>query len=335
LDIPVGATPASLGSAYSARAADAYAPVWNPAGLGFLNAIQVSGTHVSYLSSVNYEFLGAVLPFQQEQNGLGFSVQYLGSGDIPGYTLDANNSPVAAGNFSATFAAYSLAYGQKVTEDLSVGLTGKVITESISGTSAKGYAGDLGLLYKASDRLSLAGTATNVGPSVRFVDQKDPLPRAFHAGVLGRLYSDLDVSAEGVYRQNGQVSGSAGLAWTYEHLLTLRTGVDSSHSIGLSPISLFTAGAGLTAWGQEFSIAWVPYGDLGNAFYFSLDLRFGAPAEKAPQAHLHTLASAAEDEPVTRPPAGGPDYQNLYQLLSEDEKRSLQKSHPADPGQQP
>ena len=34
LDIPVGAEPAALGSAYTALATNAYAPVWNPAGLG-------------------------------------------------------------------------------------------------------------------------------------------------------------------------------------------------------------------------------------------------------------------------------------------------------------
>src|SRR5450631_2020075 len=37
LDIPVGAGPAALGSAYTALATNAYAPVWNPAGLGMLN----------------------------------------------------------------------------------------------------------------------------------------------------------------------------------------------------------------------------------------------------------------------------------------------------------
>jgi hypothetical protein len=33
LDIPVCAGPAALGSAYTALSNDAYAPVWNPAGL--------------------------------------------------------------------------------------------------------------------------------------------------------------------------------------------------------------------------------------------------------------------------------------------------------------
>src|SRR5262245_17051637 len=82
LDIPVGAGPAALGSAYSAQADDVYASVWNPAGLGFLPSTQIAGQHLSYLESINYEYLGFAHPFQ-EKGGIGFSVQYLTSGDIP------------------------------------------------------------------------------------------------------------------------------------------------------------------------------------------------------------------------------------------------------------
>src|SRR6266704_1716444 len=87
LDIPVGAGPAALGSAYTALATNAYAPVWNPAGLGMLSGNELAGQHLSYLDSMHYEYMSFVHPFDKshESNvhrGLGFSVQYLGSGDI-------------------------------------------------------------------------------------------------------------------------------------------------------------------------------------------------------------------------------------------------------------
>src|SRR5205807_3632641 len=62
LNIPVGAGPAALGSAYSALAADAYAPTYNPGGLGFLPSTQLSGQHLSYLDSNHYEYLSFVHP---------------------------------------------------------------------------------------------------------------------------------------------------------------------------------------------------------------------------------------------------------------------------------
>src|SRR5258708_33648700 len=87
LDIPVGATPAALGSAYSALATDVYSPVWNPAGLGFLVSPELAGQHLAYLESMRYEFAGLAVPIRKKSasaSALGFTVQYLGSGDIAG-----------------------------------------------------------------------------------------------------------------------------------------------------------------------------------------------------------------------------------------------------------
>src|SRR5947199_33341 len=62
LDIPVGAGPAAMGSAYSALAADVYAPTINPGGLGFLRSTQFTGQHLSYINSNHYEYLSVVHP---------------------------------------------------------------------------------------------------------------------------------------------------------------------------------------------------------------------------------------------------------------------------------
>src|SRR6266480_1802799 len=62
LDIPVGGGPAALGAAYTALANDAYAPTYNPGGLGFLDSTQFSGQHLSYLDTLNYEYLSFAHP---------------------------------------------------------------------------------------------------------------------------------------------------------------------------------------------------------------------------------------------------------------------------------
>src|SRR3954462_3367580 len=81
LDIPVGAGPAALGSAYSALANDAYAPVWNPAGLGFLKSTQLAGMHQPYLETSSFEFLSFVHPFSPG-HAFGVSAQYYRPGNI-------------------------------------------------------------------------------------------------------------------------------------------------------------------------------------------------------------------------------------------------------------
>jgi len=140
LDIPIGAAPAALGSAYTARAEDAYAPVWNPAGLAYADATRLSGTHLAYLAGFHYEYAGLAVPLKNNQ-GLGASIQYLGADDFVAASEQGN----ITGTFSTTFAAYSLAYGRMFGPKWSLGLTGKLISEKIADASADGFAGDIGV----------------------------------------------------------------------------------------------------------------------------------------------------------------------------------------------
>src|SRR5688572_26789187 len=96
LGIPVGAGPTAMGSAYTALATDAYAPVYNPAGLASLKSNEIAGQHLSYLESMHYEHVSYVHPFGKDADGsatkgLGFSIQYLGSGDMDRVDIDAAN----------------------------------------------------------------------------------------------------------------------------------------------------------------------------------------------------------------------------------------------------
>src|ERR1043166_7621235 len=68
LDIPVGAGPAALGAAYTALATNAYAPTWNPAGLARLSGTEAAAQHLSYLESMNYEYLSFVHPLNSQDS---------------------------------------------------------------------------------------------------------------------------------------------------------------------------------------------------------------------------------------------------------------------------
>ena len=72
LDIPVGAGPAAMGSAYTALADNAYASVWNPGALGFVDSVQLAGQQLSYLDSINDEYVGGAIPFAHHTRAFGF-----------------------------------------------------------------------------------------------------------------------------------------------------------------------------------------------------------------------------------------------------------------------
>ncbi|MFA5975263.1 MAG: PorV/PorQ family protein [Elusimicrobiota bacterium] len=324
LDIPVGAEPAAMGSAYSALATNAYAPVWNPGGLGFLANNEMAGQHLSYLGSIHYEYLSFVHPFDDRRGslthrGIGVSAQYLGSGDMVRTEIDPNNQPLDNGVFSSHYASYNVSYGQTVNEKIALGLTGKWINAKIDEVSANAYAADLGVLYHASDKLSLASTLTNMGSKLKFLEEGDSLPLAFHLGAAFQPNTQWQVTMEGVYRRAGPTSFHAGGQWRPIETVSLRVGYKTDTLKGLSAVAGLTTGIGIHVWGQELAYAWSPYGELGNAQYVSLLIRFGE-REQA-RRNLIQYQTIKKQRIVKNEDAREvePEYQQLMELLSDHE----------------
>jgi hypothetical protein len=297
LDVPVGAAPAALGSAYSALANNAYAPVWNPAGLGFLPSTQVSAMHQLYVEKTHFEFLSAVHPFSPG-HGFGVSAQYFSPGDLNATDLSGNE----IGTFSGHYGAYSVSYGQRVTETLALGLTGKLIEGKIDDVSATTFGGDVGVFYRPIPRLTLAGVVANIGPELKFLDQGDPLPLNVRTGAAYKVTNDIRVTGEGVYRKEGTPSFHFGVEWPSEDQrgFCLRTGYSTDRIKELSALAGVSIGVGIPIFKHEISYAFMPLGDVGTAHYFSLVLRFGEP-DKSPTGVLSSEDDAHEGYELIEP----------------------------------
>ncbi len=325
LNIPVGAGPAALGGAYSALAHDAYAPVWNPAGLGFLERMQLSGQHLSYLESIHYEFASFVRPLRPGK-AVGASIQYLGSGNVVGRDLSGNPN----GDFSNYYAAYSVSYGQQILPRVSVGLTAKAIQAKLSDVGANAFAADLGLFIRPTQRLSVSGVFSNIGTPLTFLEDKGSLPLTARLGLAWRPVERLTLSSEWVLHKEGEASsGHVGLAWRPMPMVSLRAGyrTDTDHDLGGA--AGLSAGLGVDVWGQELSYAWVPYGDLGSTQYFSILFRFGKPEDgrrnliQFESIKRHRLASSAEHDRYGYDAAAtAPDAMEILQLLEETSLKS-------------
>ncbi|HVO32986.1 MAG TPA: PorV/PorQ family protein, partial [Elusimicrobiota bacterium] len=311
LDIPVGAGPAALAGSYSVRAANAYAPVWNPAGLGWLNGIEAAAQHLSYLASAHEEFLSVAYPLS-DGRAMGTSFQYLGSGDIAG----ADSAGAGDGDFSAYYLAWNMSYGQRITDKLSLGATGKWIHAGLDGVGADAFAMDAGALYRLSSPLSLAATVTNVGTHLTFLNDGDPLPLALHMSALYQPVAWANGSLEIVYRRNGPTSVHMGGEWQILPPVVWRVGYRTDTLSDLSPLAGFTTGIGLRWRGQEFSYAWAPLGELGNAQYFSFVARFGGAIESQKHDLLH-YEHVRKPAPSASPEPYSTDADELYRLLEE------------------
>ncbi len=308
LDIPVGAGPAAVGSAYSALASDAYAPVWNPGGLGLIHQNQFAAQHLSYVETIHYEFASFVHPMGKDR-AWGASIQYLGTGDVSG----TDETGKAAPDFSSYYAAYSVAYGQALGQKLSLGVTGKMITAKISDVSASAYAFDFGSMYQATPRFRLAGVLRNLGTKLTFLDQGDSLPLAFHLGAAYEMTPRLTVTAEGVYPKTGTASFHTGMEWSPMENLALRMGYKTDTVKSLESMAGFTTGVGIKVSGYELSYAWVPLGDLGSTHYLSFIGRFGGKAKS--NRNLALLYKPVEKPKPTLKP-DDVEVETLEELLS-------------------
>jgi len=320
LDIPVGGRPAALGDAYAALADDAYAMTSNPGGLGFVNTTELAGQHLSYLESIHYEYMSLVHPIHQGST-VGISAQYLGSGDI----TQTDTTGMTVGQYSTHFAAYSIAYGQRLGERLGIGATAKVIDAAIAGVSARAWAGDIGALYKATDKLRLSVGGTNMGTKLTFLSDGGTLPLAAKVGAAYQLFNSLLISLQGDYPKTGLASGHLGVEWKPIEMIALRAGYRTDTTKGLDAMAGLTTGLGINVWGQELAYAWVPYGDLGNTQYFSFLARFGGDAAAARRNLIQYQTMKRSGSKDVKMVPSDPDYQQLMQLLSDQDQEFFTK----------
>ena len=188
---------AGMGNAYVAIADDANATYYNPAALASLEVRSVSTTFykpVPRLASDIFSSFGAYTHQFSGIGNLGFSLIYTSLGTQ--FRTDAQGQDL--GTFTSFGMALGVSYGTHLFKNLALGVTVKFIHENLSSTGAgieqgKGagtsFAGDLGLMWKASDRLTIASVLRNVGPNMTFIDadQSDPLPQNATLGIAYKV----------------------------------------------------------------------------------------------------------------------------------------------------
>ena len=116
-----GAGAQGTGEAQVAKADDAYATYFNPAGLGFLKGTQLVFQHVNWLPNLapdlNYDFIG----FTKNYDRLGTF-----GGHIIYLNLGEQNETSEGGDDLGTFKSYmmatTLSYGTTLTENTSIGI---------------------------------------------------------------------------------------------------------------------------------------------------------------------------------------------------------------------
>ena len=153
----VGARALGMGGAYVGLADDVTAGYWNPAGLDALAYPQGAYMHAERFSGIVSFDYGAVAWPVTNRSTLGVSFFRSGVDDIAN-TLEAINPdtglplPNAENNvtyFSAVDYAFFVSYARRLSDNLRLGVTGKVIRRSIGDfANAWGYSADIAAQYQ-------------------------------------------------------------------------------------------------------------------------------------------------------------------------------------------
>ena len=157
LTLGVGARALAMGGAGTALSDNAYAPYWNPAGLGQLTRYEVSFMHSTLNGEDAYDFVSYIHPLKK-RGAIGVSWLRVGVDDIPITSLPVISRPVGpanrpevVGSFNNTDNAFLFAHGWRlpVFRGIHLRLGGTLKLLYMSGyrsTNAIGGGADVGII---------------------------------------------------------------------------------------------------------------------------------------------------------------------------------------------
>ena len=165
LEIEVGARAIGMGGAFVAVANDATAIFWNPAGIARLPRGEAILIHTNWLVGTNFDFSGIVIPAGY-MGSFAVSVTSLGTDEMEVRTVlkpEGTGEKFSYGDLSA-----GLSYAKNLTDRFSIGINAKYISQRIWHMEAKGYAFDIGTLFRTQFNGMVIGmTISNFGASLK------------------------------------------------------------------------------------------------------------------------------------------------------------------------
>lgn len=196
VQVPVGPRNLAMAGANIANVQGLEAIYWNPAGLGAMG-FNAGGT-VSTMTifndiDVNYLALGVDMG---RLGTLGFSLKAFDFGDIP-VTTNQDMDGESGETFAPTFVTTGLTYSKRLTEAISVGLTAKLIHESIPRASATAGALDIGIQYHqlgGISGLSMGVAVKNIGTDIKYTGSAF-LRDARDAGSAGNNFREVPTAS--------------------------------------------------------------------------------------------------------------------------------------------
>lgn len=272
--VPVGARYLAMAGANVANVSGVDGIFWSPAALANMEnrAAGVFST-MTIFNDINVNYLA--LGFKMGRVGaFGFTLKAFDFGDIPETTVQDPDG-ASGRTFSPTFVTTGLTYGRMLTDAIQVGVTGKIVYESIPRAAATAFAFDAGIQYHGLggiNGLSIGVVVKNIGTNMQYTGSalltqataegsnqsgflsretsSDQLPALIELGVgyKRNIAEKSDLLLTGNFQNNnfGNDNYKFGAEYTYSDLFALRGGYILYNNIDTENVLYrFTLGAGL------------------------------------------------------------------------------------------
>jgi hypothetical protein len=302
LKLGAGPRAIGMGETHTAVADDVYASYWNPAGLAQLSYRELALMYNQHLEGIQQQYLAYAHPFVGG-SALGLNLTRLAVSPFDSY----DNNGARTGSISSDDLAVGLAAAKAFAlpvEDapsLCAGANVKFVRERLASDSASTVATDIGLLSSGWERwlgswargTKLGLAVRNLGPEMRFVSDKTPLPTSVSAGfsVQKMLWDDpIIFAADFTEGRDTRPTASLGAEYWVRRILAVRVGYKDRQDEGLG----LRAGIGVRLHLVQLDYAFAGFGELGNTHRAGISIRFGAPPQAPHQTPKEALDGAEE-----------------------------------------
>ncbi|RMH62777.1 MAG: hypothetical protein D6677_09030 [Calditrichaeota bacterium] len=170
LKIDISARSVAMGGSFVAVTTDASAMYTNAAGIARNNGYEAMFTHTQWIAGTSYDF-GAVTFKMGDMGAMGVMVSSFASGDMDVRTVE---QPEGTGElFNTQDIMVGLTYARNLTDNFTIGFTGKYINQRIWHMSAATMALDVGVMYNTPFWGTVLGASIrNFGAKMR-LDGRD------------------------------------------------------------------------------------------------------------------------------------------------------------------
>ncbi|MFO7675271.1 MAG: PorV/PorQ family protein [bacterium] len=266
LQVGQGARACALGESYVARAADASALHWNPAGLGRVRLYHVAFSHHEWFADIRDEIIQVTFPGEAGAFGLGLTYS-----SEPGIEYwSRNNLPLDT--FGTWTSLVTLGYGGTIAGRLTLGANVKGLYNSLHTVVGYGGALDVGFGWRVLDGLDIGLAGRNLGLAGHGSAWRDlPAEATLGAAWTARRYS---LSADVAVLPGRATVLRTGIELLPADVLALRLGYRTGpvDLAGLGWLAGISGGLGLAAGPIRLDYALSPFGALGLVHRIGLDL---------------------------------------------------------------